>query len=240
MQHLRPVTCHNSHKLFTVAVLTGMMVLLATPVWAQTPTVQDKPRTTTTNSVSVFGNAIPSAFSSTDWSALTPEQQHALKPLSATWNHLSTLQKRKWLSLGTNFSNMALADQNKLHGRMAQWAALSPRQREQARLNFAEAKKMMPPQQKNEKWIAYQALSPEDKKKLAKSAQSKPPHTALAAQPSAPDKLSHLPSRKMIKPPVLPVVRPQPPTPARLAASVAASAVPAPLSPPVLPAGPSP
>ncbi|PKO60802.1 MAG: hypothetical protein CVU24_11450 [Betaproteobacteria bacterium HGW-Betaproteobacteria-18] len=137
-------------------------------------------------------------FQSLDWVALSGPQQVALKPLAAQWKTFSDVQKRKWISISTNFNQMNADEQGKLHARMAQWAALSPRQREQARLNFAEIQKITP-QQKNEKWQAYQALSPEAKQKLAESAQPKPPRTALAAKPTPPGKLLQVPVAKDAK-----------------------------------------
>lgn len=141
---------------------------------------------------------LTNTFQSLDWAALSRPRQAALKPLAAQWKNFSDVQKRKWISLSTNFDRMNAAEQGKLHGRMVQWAALSPRQREQARLNFAEVQKITP-QQRNEKWQAYQALSPEAKQKLAKSAQPKPPRTALAAKPAAPGKLLQVPVAKDAK-----------------------------------------
>lgn len=146
---------------------------------------------------------LASSFSALEWAKLNPEQQAALKPLAASWDKLSDAQKRKWISLSTNFKLMSTAEQVKLHERMTQWATLSPRQREQARLNFAEAQQITP-QQKSEKWQAYQALSPEEKQKLARSAQPKPPRTALAAQPAPSDKLNRLPIQGKAAPVTLP------------------------------------
>lgn len=162
------------------------------------------------------------SFSSADWNSLTTAQRNALTPLAASWANLSDVQKRKWITLSANYPRMSAAEQTKLHERMAQWAALSPRQRELARLNFAEAKQITP-EQKNEKWQAYQALSPEEKQKLAKSAQPKPPRTALAAQPVASDKISRMPMTKKADGIVVPtpaasvskntlLVKPKPPT----------------------------
>ena len=68
---------------------------------------------------------------------------------------------------------MSGAEQAKLHSRMTEWAALSPQQRTQARLNFAETKQLSP-DDKKAKWEAYQALPPEEKRKLAAGA-AKPP-----------------------------------------------------------------
>lgn len=178
--------------------------------------------------------ALPKSFSSLSWNSLTPTQHHALKPLTSSWADLSDAQKRKWITLSANYPQMSVIEQTKLHERMAQWAALTPRQREQARLNFAETKQITP-QQKNEKWQAYQALSAEEKQKLAKSAQPKPPRTALAAQPVASDKINRMPMTKSPGGVALPasgpslskntlLVKPKPPTPP-VAPKVPASAV---------------
>jgi hypothetical protein len=133
-----------------------------------------------------------------EWTSLSKEQQTALYPLATGWEKLSDLQKRKWISLSANFSKMTATDQTKLHERMVQWATLSPKQREHARLNFAEVQKITP-QEKNEKWQAYQALSPEAKQKLAKSAQPKPPRTALATRPMSESQIGR-PSVKTSQP----------------------------------------
>lgn len=125
------------------------------------------------------------------WSELTPAQQQALAPLSSTWNTVSETQKRKWLALSQNYPKMSGAEQAKLHSRMTEWAALSPQQRTQARLNFGETQQLSP-DDKRAKWEAYQALSPEEKRKLAARA-AKPPPTAAAVKPVAPEKLATVP-----------------------------------------------
>ena len=125
------------------------------------------------------------------WTELTPAQQQALVPLSPKWDTLSETQKRKWLALSRNFPRMAGAEQAKLHSRMAEWVALSPQQRTQARLNFGETQQLSP-DDKKAKWEAYQALSPEEKRKLAAGA-PKPPETAVGIKPTAPQKLADVP-----------------------------------------------
>jgi hypothetical protein len=127
------------------------------------------------------------------WSELTPAQQQSLAPLAATWDTVSETQKRKWLALSQNFPMMSGAEQSKLHSRMTEWVALSPQQRTQARLNFGETKQLSP-DDKKAKWEAYQALSPEEKRKLAATA-PKPPATAAAVRP-APQKLTAVPTGK--------------------------------------------
>lgn len=128
------------------------------------------------------------------WSELTPAQQQALAPLLPKWDTVSEAQKRKWLALSRNFPKMAGAEQAKLHSRMAEWVALSPQQRTEARLNFGETKQLSP-DDKKAKWEAYQALTPEEKSKLAAGA-AKPPATAAAIKPVAPEKLAVVPKPK--------------------------------------------
>ena len=141
------------------------------------------------------------------WNELTPAQRQALAPLAATWGTVSEAQKRKWLALSQNFPMMSGAEQSKLHSRMTEWAGLSAQQRTQARLNFGETQQLAP-DDKKAKWEAYQALSPEEKSKLAAKA-PKPPPAAAAVKPVAPDKLA-----------VVPKPRPrQPNKPARIAAA---------------------
>jgi hypothetical protein len=107
------------------------------------------------------------------WRELSGAQQQTLRPLAGTWDSLSEGHKGKWIALAQNYPSIAPAEQVKLQGRMAEWAALKPREREQARLNFAETKKLSP-SERTADWEIYQALSPEEKKKLAAEASAKP------------------------------------------------------------------
>lgn len=132
------------------------------------------------------------------WNELTPPQQQALAPLTGSWSRLSEAHKRKWLAVSANYPTMPPGEQARLHTRMAEWTALSPQQRTQARLNFAETQQVVAPDDKKAKWDAYQALSPEEKKKLAAGAAAdKPvaPPTAAAVQPVPQQKLTRMPSR---------------------------------------------
>lgn len=128
------------------------------------------------------------------WSELTPAQQQALAPLAAKWDTVSETQKRKWLALSQNFPKLSADEKTKLHSRMTEWVALSPQQRTQARLSFGETKQLSP-DDKKAKWEAYQALPPEEKSKLAAGA-AKPPATAAAIKPIAPEKLAVVPKPK--------------------------------------------
>lgn len=127
------------------------------------------------------------------WSELTAGQQQALTPLSPHWNTLNAGQKRKWLALSRNFAEMSAEDKATLHSRMIEWAALSNQQRTQARLNFAEVKRI-PADERKAKWEQYQALSEEEKRKLAERAPAKPRGAAIPVRPVSAQKLVPVPA----------------------------------------------
>lgn len=126
------------------------------------------------------------------WQDLTPAQQVSLMPLAAIWSTLGESHKRKWIAIAANYPALAPAEQEKLHSRMTEWVSLSKQQRAQARLNFAQSKQLSP-SQKAATWQAYQALSPEEKQKLAISATPKPAGAAAAVKPVPPQKLATVP-----------------------------------------------
>lgn len=140
----------------------------------------------------------PKPESSPTWTELTPQQQQSLAPLAGTWRTLGQSHKRKWIALSANYATMPPAEQQLLHSRMVEWAALSPQQRTQARLNFAESKAVAP-DDKKAKWEAYQALPPEEKRRLAAGAAAAkpvPPPTAPALKPVPQQKLARIPKPK--------------------------------------------
>lgn len=135
--------------------------------------------------------AVAKATTSPLWRELSPSQQQALAPLAAHWDTLNVAQKRKWIALSANFPKMSGEEQAKLHSRMSEWVSLSPQQRSIARLNYGATQKISA-DDKKAKWEAYQALSPEEKKKLAAHA-AKPPATAAALKPVPAEKLATVP-----------------------------------------------
>jgi hypothetical protein len=142
--------------------------------------------------VAPLAPSAPPVAATSSWPSLNKAQQTALAPLAKHWDHLSEGQKRKWLAIAITYPDLSQPDQDKLHSRMVEWAALSPRARELARLNFAQTKSV-DKAGRAANWEAYQALSPEERKNLAESAKVKPVGAAVSAHPVAKDKLAAVP-----------------------------------------------
>ena len=126
------------------------------------------------------------------WAELTPMQRHSLQPLAASWSSISEFQKRKWIAISRDMTKLPAPEQAKLHERMVDWVALTAAERSQARLNFAATKKLST-DEKQAKWQAYQALSEEERKKLAEDAPRKLPGAATAVRPVPKQKLATTP-----------------------------------------------
>lgn len=120
----------------------------------------------------------PAPITQPNWADLTPTQHKALKPLAAQWAQLGVESKRKWLAISKNYDSLPPVEQAKMHSRMSEWVSLSQQQRTEARLNFAESKKL-PADEKAAHWQSYQGLSPEAKRKLAAQAPAKPNGVAV-------------------------------------------------------------
>lgn len=132
------------------------------------------------------------------WHELSASQKQALLPLVQLWPSMTEAHKRKWLVLSQNFAQLSETDKNTLQGRMREWAALSAQQRAQARLNFADAKQL-PQDERRTKWEAYQALSAEEKQKLAAQKPVAKVGAALAPKPVSADKLAVPPASSNTK-----------------------------------------
>lgn len=142
---------------------------------------------------------VPMVQSGPGWETLTTPQKLALYPLAERWALISEAQKRRWLSLATNFSALPPEEQDKFHDRMTDWASLSGQQRNQARLNYAVTNKLAR-DDKRAQWEAYQALSDEEKQALAAKAAPKPKGAATALRPVSPKKLAQVPAATQANP----------------------------------------
>ncbi len=173
--------------LFGTALVASALTVLAAPAHAQVPAPAAG------GSKAAPGKPVGGVVATkSGWAELSPAQQSALQPLAPSWGSISEGQKRKWIALSRNFQALSPADRATLHGRMTEWVNLSPIQRSQARLNFAQTNQL-PNDQKRAQWEAYQALSPEQKQQLAAGGQVLPGGAAPALKPVDPKKLAAVP-----------------------------------------------
>jgi len=100
------------------------------------------------------------------WSELSPAHRMALKPLERDWPLLDAPRKQKWLDIAARMPGMSVDERQRVQMRMAQWAAMTPVQRTQARLQFLEVEDVSR-SDRQARWEAYQALSPDQKRQLA-------------------------------------------------------------------------
>lgn len=128
------------------------------------------------------------------WQRLSKRQKQALAPLANSWDTLTPVQRQKWLTLSRGFLRLSDEEQITLHTRMSDWAALSPKQRNQARFHFKSAQKL-PIDDKRAQWEAYQQLSEQDKRLLSSGPRPPVKSTARSTRP---------PSPRLISPPALP------------------------------------
>ncbi len=195
--------------------MLAVLALMASASFSQTdrssaPSGRASAPTSSATAKTDAANPKKSIESKSGWSKLTPQQKDALQPLARSWDTLSTGQQRKWLEVSRNYPSMTEVDKANMHARMAEWGALSNRERAEARLNFATTTELaheLTPQEKKAKWEAYQSLSAEEKKKLADKGSRSPVGAATAIRPVAPQKLVTLPApaNTASKPPKMPV-----------------------------------
>jgi Protein of unknown function (DUF3106) len=126
--------------------------------------------------------------SSPRWTELTPEQQLALTPLKKLWPDINQARKRKWLAISRNFHDLPEMEQQKMHERMREWASMTEVERAQARLQYAHAQTLSV-DERRQRWEAYQALSPEERQKLAQHRPRKPQGAAIALRPAPRSKI---------------------------------------------------
>jgi hypothetical protein len=123
------------------------------------------------------------------WAGLLEPERQILQPLAGVWDSLSPAHQRKWLSMVKNYNHLKPADQSKLRERMTQWALLTPKERQLARLNFAESKKLNAGE-RSSNWENYQALTDAERSALAKLKPSSPTGAAIAPKPIPKEKLA--------------------------------------------------
>jgi Protein of unknown function (DUF3106) len=183
----------SGRVLLVTAWLTTFLLMTAGTVLAQSASGQPDPLAAKVSSAMPKASVPKAPVSRPVWAQLTVQQQIALRPLSASWDTINEAQKRKWLELSKTFSSLSEGEQARLHERMVEWVVMSPQQRAQARLNFAQTRELstdLSAEEKKAKWQTYQALTAAEKQKLAEKATPKPTGAATAVTPVAPQKLT--------------------------------------------------
>lgn len=121
----------------------------------------------------------PAAEQGPAWASLKPAQREALRPLERDWSGIDAARKSKWLEIANRYPTMPAQDQQRLQARMAEWARMTPQERNQTRLQFQDARQV-PQQDRQASWEAYQALPEDQRRELASRAQP-----AAATAPAA-------------------------------------------------------
>lgn len=114
--------------------------------------------------------ASANASASHNWAQLGVAQRKALAPLASQWATMPEANRVKWLEVARRFDQLGPAEQARLQERMASWAALPADQRGEARLRYQQSRQL-PPDRRQQRWEAYQALSSEEKQDLGRQAQ---------------------------------------------------------------------
>lgn len=119
-----------------------------------------------------------------NWNRLNDAQHAALGPFAAQWDKFSDQQKRKWLAIAAVFPRMSPGAQQRLHARMLRWTQMTPEERMLARENY-ELSRVLPPSARQQAWLAYEALPPAQKAKLAAAEKLHRRRLVVSALPNA-------------------------------------------------------
>jgi len=134
----------------------------------------------TANGAHSKSTGIPEKKPDGTWEGLKPAQQKILAPLESDWDYMLPESRKKWMQVANLYPRMKEQDQARLQSRMVGWSSLSQKDRRIARENYLSSLKF-PAEKKAEAWSAYQKLSDEEKKKLAKAEENKKRPTAANA-----------------------------------------------------------
>ncbi len=121
---------------------------------------QNSPRLTTDTP-----NRLRLSSAGPEWQDITAAQRQILDPLHLQSPAMGAADQAPLAGAGRPLPQHEQKEQAKLHERMLSWASLSAQQRNQARLNFENAKRLTPDDLLL-KWQEYQALTAAEKERL--------------------------------------------------------------------------
>jgi Protein of unknown function (DUF3106) len=168
-----------------------------------------------------MGDAQAQASSNPPWNELTAAERKVLQPLQANWENIDALRKQKWRDIAARYPAMNPEQQERTTSRMAEWAAMTPAQRNAARLQFEQVKQV-PATERQARWDAYKSLTPEQRDALGKQATA---GSTTAKQPvvKVPQQKDQPQTKSNIVEPNRPAAKPQAVGPATVRAAVGAS-----------------
>jgi hypothetical protein len=118
------------------------------------------------------------------WAELSAGERQALQPLQHQWNGLDSQRKETWRDVANRYASLPPVQQDRLHERMVEWAGMSPAQRNAARINFEELRRL-PATERQTRWQAYQNLPAAERQALVTEASKRPPAAPAAPSPAA-------------------------------------------------------
>ncbi len=130
-----------------------------------------------------------------NWQLLSAQEKAILAPLASQWSGMNEQVRDKWRSVARGYPQLTPDAQARVRERMTQWSQASPKERSEARLRFQNAREL-PHEERQQKWQAYQALSPQAKADLAQQAQRKKAPVPLAASETGPREASQAAANK--------------------------------------------
>lgn len=130
-------------------------------------------------------------MSSVAWQTLSPAQRQILAPLASQWNGLPPESQVKWVQVADRYPSLPPESQQRVIRRMNLWAGMSDAERNQARLRYQQARQMSP-EELQQRWQAYQALSEDERRDLARVGLRKKNPVLLGDAQSGPREMGQL------------------------------------------------
>lgn len=123
------------------------------------------------------------------WHDLDAAQQQFLAPLSGEWNRLGAHERQQWLGIAVRSAALPTDARARVQRRLADWAKLSPEERNRARERFKPLQ-TVPDTQRDQllqNWREYTALPETEKERLRQQTLHAPPSRYLppVSKPSA-------------------------------------------------------
>lgn len=129
------------------------------------------------------------------WSDLSPQQRQVLAPLAQQWAAMDDTSRGKWAQVATEYPRLSKKERERLDERLSRWAQMQPIERGQARARFQDARALSP-QERQQRWEAYQALSEDERQDLARQGQRRQQPVFLPDNAVGPREASQLKAQK--------------------------------------------